>query len=102
LEIKTPDSVKDIQRITSDHINALQAFARMYENQSDYGHAFEAYKEILTLDRFNIMGLNGYADMAEKRDFPTIALQAYQTLHVLDPSNEEYKQKLDTLIDQIK
>lgn len=101
LEIKTADSVKDTQRITSDHINALRAFARMYENQSEYGYAFNVYVEVLTLDRFNIMGLNGYADMAEKRGFPTIALQAYQTLHVLDPSNEEYKQKLDTLIDQV-
>ena len=43
-----------------------------------------------------------HTETSEKRGFTSIAIRAYQTWLVLDPSNKEYKQKLDTLIDQIK
>jgi len=89
--------VKEYEKLKSDHINTLRGLALLYESQADYRRAFELYIDIVLFDKFNEDGLRGVAKTSEKLGFIPLAIRTYETLTDLDPSNHEYKQKIESL-----
>jgi len=97
LETLLHSDVKEYEKLKSDHINTLRGLALLYESQAEYRRAFELYIDIVSFDKFNEDGLRGVAKTSEKLGFIPLAIRTYETLTDLDPSNHEYKQKIESL-----
>jgi len=93
---KNSDPMYD--QVLSDYLNRLLDLALMFEKQSEYSFAFYTYIKVLDYDRFNKTALEGIGNIAEKRGLMNLAIRSYETLLQFDPSNQEYKTKLDSLI----
>ena len=99
LEVIIPlySAVKEYEKFKLDYINTLRGLALLYESQAEYRRAFDVYIDITSFDKFNEVGLRGVAKTSEKLGFIPLAIQAYETLTALDPLNQEYKQKIESL-----
>lgn len=99
LELETflYSDIKEYEKFRSDYTNTLRGLALLHESQTDYRKAFDVYFEIVSFDKFNEVGLRGVAKTSEKIGLIQIAIQTYETLTALDPSNQEYKQKIESL-----
>jgi len=93
---KNSDPIYD--QVLSDYLDRLLDLAPMFEKHSEYTSAFYTYNKVLDYDTFNKMALEGLGNMAEKRGIMGVAIRSYETLLQFDPSNQEYKTKLDSLI----